>query len=54
MNLAAVVSTKKVPGGVEIHALANGRRVVINLDDLPALTLADELCKHCEQAVVRR
>lgn len=53
MNLAAVVTTKKVPGGVEIHALSNGRRVVIALDDLPALTLADELCKHCEQRIER-
>lgn len=48
MNLTAVVTTKKVPGGVEIHALTNGRRVVIQLDDLPALTLSDELAKHCE------
>lgn len=53
MNLAAVVTTKKVPGGVEIHALCSGRRVVIALDDLPALTLSDELAKHCEQRIER-
>ncbi len=51
MNLPAVVTVKPTPLGVELHALANGRRVVLALGALDGLTLADDLSRACEQKI---
>ncbi len=40
---AAVVTVKPAPGGVELHAVADGQRVVLALDAAAGLSLADEI-----------
>lgn len=45
-----VVTVRPLPGdGVELHATADGEGFVLRLGALAGLTLADELCRACEQ-----